>query len=192
MQIAWGDHQVANFTAFDEARTIGAAAVGGSATSNTLGGGEALLASRLCNTDSNGNHTSNDPVDGQYCYAPDSPLWNIPAISAYPYNGSAITIFDSGPDGSADHLGGSAATGTDPPPPSDVPPPDTSANGDPHGYPRKACAAQDQKGAFFDVNGAITGLAGYVTAPTQPLDAGGSLAGPPYFSGGWHGTCSQA
>lgn len=192
MQIAWGDHQVANFTAFDEARTIGAAAVGGSATSNTLGGGEALLASRLCNKDSNGSYTSNDPVDGHYCYAADSPLWNIPAISAYPYDGSAITIFDSGPDGSADHLGGSAAAGTDPPPPSDVPPPDTSANGDPHGYPRKACAAQDQKGAFFDINGAITGLNGYVTAPPQPLSGGGSLAGPPYFSGGWQGTCSQA
>ncbi|HEX4865861.1 MAG TPA: hypothetical protein VFV02_17465, partial [Acidimicrobiales bacterium] len=91
IQIAWGDHQVANFTAFDEARTIGAAAVGGSATSNTLGGGGALLASRLCNTDSKGSYTANDPVDGHYCFAPDSPLWDIPAIAAYPYNGSAIT-----------------------------------------------------------------------------------------------------
>ncbi|HEX4863972.1 MAG TPA: hypothetical protein VFV02_07865, partial [Acidimicrobiales bacterium] len=88
--------------------------------------------------------------------------------------------------------GGSAAAGTDPPPPSDVPPPDTANNGDPHEYPRRACAAQDQKGAFFDINGSVTGLAGYVTAPAQPLAAGGSLAGPPYFSGGWQGTCSQA
>ena len=34
MQIAWGDHQVANITAFDVARTIGAKSVGGPATSN--------------------------------------------------------------------------------------------------------------------------------------------------------------
>ena len=190
MQIAWGDHQVANFTAFDEARTIGAASVGGSATTNNLGGGGALLASRLCNTDVKGDYTANDPVDGQYCYSPDSPLWNIPAISQYPYNGSAITIFDSGPDGVADHLGSSAVTGTDPPPPSDVPPPDTSSNGDPHQYPRRACSAQDQKGAFFDITGEVTGLKGYVTAPPQQLTAGGTLQGPPYFSGGWQGTCS--
>ena len=190
IQIAWGDHQVANFTAFDEARTIGAAAVGGPATSNVLGGGEALLASRLCNTDSKGNYTANDPTDGHYCYAADSPLWNIPDIGAYPYNGSAITIFDSGPDGSADHLGSSAAGGNDPPPPSDVPPPDTSTNGDPHEYPRRACAAQDQKGAFFDISGAVTGVDGYVTAPAQSLASGGTLPGPPYFSGGFQGTCS--
>jgi hypothetical protein len=183
MQIAWGDHQVANFTAFDEARTIGAEAVGGPATSNTLGGGEALLASRLCNRATDGSWTSNDPVDGRYCYQPDSPLWHIPAITSYPYDGSAIVVFDSGPDGVADHLGASAVTGTDPPPPSDIPPPDTPTNGDPHEYPRRTCAAQDQKGAFFNLDG-------YVTTPPQPVASGGALAGPPYFSGGWQGTCS--
>jgi hypothetical protein len=190
IQIGWGDHQVANFTAFDEARTIGAEAVGGPADSNQLGGGEALLASRLCNTDVHGLFTTNDRVDGHYCYAATSPLWGIPPISSYPYDGSAITIFDSGPDGVADHLGGSSAAGTDPPPPSDVPPADTATNGDPHEYPRRTCAAQDQKGAFFDVAAAVTGATGLVTAPLQPLGSGGTLAGPPYFSGGWQGTCS--
>ncbi len=183
MQVAWGDHQVANFTAFDEARTIGAQAVGGPATSDRLGGGEALLASRLCNTDINGRYTTNDPVDGRYCYAADSPLWNITPIRSYPYDGSAIAIFDGGPDGVAGHLGGRAVTGTDPPPPSDIPPPDTSANQDPHEYPRRACAAQDQKGAFFEPGG-------MVTDPLQILAGGGTLAGPPYFSAGWQGTCS--
>jgi hypothetical protein len=190
MQIAWGDHQVANFTAFDEARTIGAAAVGGASTSDTPGSGEALLASRLCNKDAKGNFTVNDPVDGHYCYASDSPLWDLFPITSYPYDGSAIAIFDSGPDGTADHLGGSAVTGTDPPPPSDVPPPDTSSNNDPHEYPRRSCAAQDQKGAFFDINGTVTGFDGYVTAPAQHLSSGATLAGPPYFAGGWQGTCS--
>ena len=182
MQIAWGDHQVANLTAFDEARTIGARAVGGPATSNQLGGGEALLAGRLCSNEPGSN--ANDPVDGNYCYSPDAPLWDIQPISQYPYDGSAIAIFDSGPDGATRY-------GTDPPPPSDVPPPDTSKNQDPHEGPRRSCAAQDQKGAFFDLNGQLTGVGGYVADPAQQLTAGGQLAGPPYFAGGWNGTCAR-
>jgi hypothetical protein len=181
MQVAWGDHQVANITAFDEARTIGARAVGGPATSNQLGSGGAVLASRLCSNEPGTN--ANDPVDGNYCYRPDAPLWDIAPIIHYPYNGSAIAIFDSGPDGASGY-------GTDPPPPSDVPPPDTATNQDPHEGPRRSCAAQDQKGTFFDLNGLITGLHGYVTEPAQQLSAGGQLAGPPYFAGGWNGTCA--
>ena len=180
MQIAWGDHQVANITAEDEARTIGAEAVGGAATSNVLGGGEALLRSRLCNTDVHGAVTGNDPVDSSggvpYCYRPGSPLWGLRPIASYPYDGSALVIYDSGPDGVSPY-------GTDPPPPSDVPPPDTAANRDPHESPRRSCAAQDQKGAFFH-------LAGLVTDPLQELTSGGTLAGPPYFAGGWQGTCA--
>ena len=88
---------------------------------------------------------SNDPVDGNYCYAADSPLWGIPPITSYPYNGSAIAIFDSGPDGDGSRVQHGPAT------PSDVPPPDTSANRDPHEAPRRSCSAQDQKGAFFDM-----------------------------------------
>ncbi|MGH9028433.1 MAG: hypothetical protein ACRDV4_02310, partial [Acidimicrobiales bacterium] len=196
MQIAWGDHQVANVTAFDEARTIGAESVGTAADSNALGGGEAVLAGRLCNTDASGAYTDNDPVDGDYCYAPDAPLWGITPISRYPYDGSAIAIFDSGPDGDG------TAYATDPPPSSDVPPPDTSANLDPHEAPRRTCAAQDMKGTFFDTYGQITGRDGYVTDPHQELTgfvpdySGGALvssktlAGPPYFSAGWQGTCA--
>ncbi len=183
MQIAWGDHQVANFTAFDEARTIGAESVGGPSTSNQLAGGEAILSSRLCSNEPDGN-VANDPVDGNYCYAATSPLWDITPISKYPYNGSAIAIFDSGPDGDG------TAYSTDPPPPSDVPQPDTTLNEDPHEAPRRTCAAQDQKGAFFDIDGAVTGLDGYVTVPPQRLSDGSTLSGPPYFSGGWHGTCA--
>jgi hypothetical protein len=204
MQIAWGDHQVANVTAADEARTIGAEAVGdsgGPTGSDALGGGEALLASRLCST----NAPANDPLDAgygssdphQYCYAPDAPLWGITPIASYPYDGSAIVIFDAGPDGDG------TPYATDPPPPSDLPPPDTSANLDPHEAPRRTCAAQDMKGAFFDTYGLVTGLDGFVTDPPQQLTGlvagyhGQSLvgtatplAGPPYFSGGWWGTCA--
>ena len=181
MQVAWGDHQVANITAFDEARTIGARAVGRPLTSNRLGRGEALLASRLCSNEPGTN--ANDPVDGNYCYHADAPLWDVAPITRYPFNGSAIVVFDSGPDGAT-------RFGTDPPPPSDVPPPDTANNQDPHEGPRRSCAAQDQKGAFFDLNGLITGVRGYVTDPVQRLSAGGQLTGPPYFAGGWNGTCA--
>jgi hypothetical protein len=207
MQIAWGDHQVANITAFDEARTIGAESVGGPATSDTPGGGEAILHSRLCNTAADGQPTANDPVDsrygsttpGEYCYQPDSPLWGITPISSYPYDGSAIAVFDAGPDGSG------TPYGTDPPPPSDLAPPDTTANLDPHEAPRRTCAAQDMKGIFFDVNDQVYSADGYggevEDVPQmllglisdyggQPLSATGTLAGPPYFSGGWHDACA--
>jgi hypothetical protein len=180
MQLAWGDHQVANMTALDEARTIGARAVGKAVSSNTLGGGEVLLASRLCSNEPGSN--ANDPVDGNYCYDAAAPTWGLAPITRYPFDGSALAIFDSGPDGATRY-------GTDPPPPSDVAPPDTSKNQDPHEGPRRSCAAQDQKGAFFDVDGLVTGSDGYVTDPAQTL-SGGQLAGPPYFAGGWNGTCA--
>ncbi|MHB8439068.1 MAG: hypothetical protein ACYDD4_07890, partial [Acidimicrobiales bacterium] len=99
MQIAWGDHQVANITALDEARTIGAFSVGTSTSSNAIGGGEAVLASRLCNVDAAGNTTLNDSVDGAYCWNASSVLWGIEPITSYPFDGSAIEIWDAGPDG---------------------------------------------------------------------------------------------
>jgi hypothetical protein len=70
MQMAWGDHQVANITAEDEARTIGAAG----------------LYPPL--------------EDGRYGpYASSSPFWNVAPIASFPYDGSAITTFDAGPTG---------------------------------------------------------------------------------------------
>jgi hypothetical protein len=174
MQIAWGDHQVANMTAFDEARTIGARAVGVPGSSNKLGSGQALLASRLCSNEPN-NNKANDPVDGNYCYNPSAPLWDILPITHYPFNGSAIEIFDSGPDGAT-------ARGTDPPPPSDVPSPDTTKNQDPHEGPRRACAAQGIKSNFFELGGLVWEL-------PQKLTNGGMIDRPPYFDTGWHGTC---
>jgi hypothetical protein len=175
MQVAWGDHQVANITAFDEARTIGARAVGLPATSDAIGSGDALIASRLCSNEPHGN--ANDPVDGNYCWKASSVFWDLTPISHYPYDGSAIVLFDGGPDGAG------MPYNTDPPPPSDVPQPDTSTNQDPHEGPRRACVAQDQKGAFFHVHG-------LVTEPKQQFTDAHKPAGPPYFDGGWNGTCA--
>ncbi|HWA67826.1 MAG TPA: hypothetical protein VG899_15800 [Mycobacteriales bacterium] len=176
LQVAWGDHQVANITAFDEARTIGARAVGMPATSNRIGSGDALLASRLCSSEPK-HDKANDPTDGNYCWKASSVFWDLKPIRSYPYDGSAIALFDGGPDG---------ATGqftTDPPPPSDVPQPDTTTNQDPHEGPRRACAAQDQKGAFFH-------LGGKVTEPKQSFTDARKPVGPPYFDGGWNSVCS--
>jgi hypothetical protein len=176
-QVAWGDHQVANITAFDEARTIGARAVGMPATSNRIGSGDALIASRLCSHEPK-NNALNDPVDGNYCWKASSVFWNLKPIKRYPYDGSAIVLFDGGPDGAAGQFT------TDPPPPSDIPQPDTNTNQDPHEGPRRACAAQDQKGAFFHSDGKVT-------EPKQTFTNGRKPAGPPYFDGGWNSSCAQ-
>lgn len=149
MQVAWSDHQVTDVAAEDEARSIGAAAIS-----------PAVGASRLCG--------SNDP-GGPYCYQASSPLWGIPAITGFPYGGSAIVFFDAGPAGAGQY-------GTQPPPPADVP---NSTGGDPHEAPRRACAAQQQKSGFLADGGAVT-------EPPQP----DGPAPPPYFSGGWQQTCT--
>lgn len=151
LQMAWGDHQVADITAEDEARTIGAGSPD-----------PPLLSSRLSGTDDPG---------GAFSYDPSSPFWDIPQITSFPYDGSAIVMFDGGPVGATSY-------GTDPPPPSDVP---NRSGNDPHEAPRRACAAQQQKSNFLSVGG-------LVTEPPQP----DGPAPAPYFSGGWQGTCATS
>jgi hypothetical protein len=36
----------------------------------------------------------------------------------------------------------------------------------------------------------VTGMDGFVIDLVQRLSNGVTLSGPPYFSGGWHGTCA--
>ena len=125
MQIAWGDHQVANITAEDEARTIGAGGVD-----------PAVTTSRLCGT--------NDP-GGPYCYESSSVLWGLHPVGSAPYAGSAIVVYDSGPPGADGY-------GTDPPPPSDVP---NFTGDDPHESPRRTCDGQLQKSDFLAAGGMV-------------------------------------
>jgi hypothetical protein len=134
LQVAWGDHQVANVTAETEARTIGAAGLY-----------PPLVSQRY----------------GPYL----DPFWGIPAIGAFPYDGSAITMFDTGP---ADNVTSQGAHGTDPPPTMDVPP---RSGDDPHSGPRYAPCGQDQKDAFLQPGGLVTAPCG----------------GAPYFAFGWDG-----
>jgi len=132
LQAAYGDHQVANITAEDEARTIGAAGLY-----------PPLVSARY----------------GPY----HDVFWSIPAISTFPYDGSAITLFDTGP------VRGVSPDGTDPPPTSDVP---NRSGDDPHEAPRRAPWGQVQKSDFLQVGGLVTN--------PQP-------GGAPYFAWGWDG-----
>jgi hypothetical protein len=68
-------------------------------------------------------------------------LYGIPPIPKYPYKGSGIVIWDSGPGI------------VDPPPFGDLPP---TTGEDPHEHPRSTAAARAQKSRFLnDKDGAI-------------------------------------
>jgi hypothetical protein len=71
-------------------------------------------------------------------------FWGIPAIGAFPYNGSAIEVWDSGPGR------------VQPPPAGNVPPVAGPTNADPHSDPRSTPAAQQQISDFLQPNGAVT------------------------------------
>jgi hypothetical protein len=70
------------------------------------------------------------------------PLWGIPAIPSYPYDGSAIVYWDSG---------------NPPPPPTNLPPRDGE---DPHEKPRRQPSARAQKSAFLRTGGAVIDTCG--------------------------------
>jgi hypothetical protein len=132
LQVAYGDHQVANITAETEARTIGAAGL------------------------------FQPLVSGRYGAYQD-PFWGIPAIGAFPYDGSAINLFDTGP------VRGSNPEGTNPPPTADLP---NRSGQDPHEAPRRAPWGQVQKSDFLRPGGLVTN--------PQP-------GGAPYFAWDWDG-----
>ncbi|HUO74332.1 MAG TPA: hypothetical protein VMU39_26405 [Solirubrobacteraceae bacterium] len=121
MQIAYGDHQVSDYAAAVEARTIGAFVH--------------VPALDL---------TTNRIQDKNMFYG-------IPAIPSYPFGGSAIVIWDSGPG----H--------TQPPPLTDIAPAEISGNPatrDPHEDPRSTVAARTQKSDFLAPNGTVVDVCG--------------------------------
>lgn len=71
-------------------------------------------------------------------------FYGLPAVQHYPFNGSAVEIWDSGPGR------------VQPPPVGNIPPTSASNNNDPHEDPRKTPAAEAQISAFLEPNGAIT------------------------------------
>jgi hypothetical protein len=90
----------------------------------------------------------------------------IPQITAFPYAGSAITLFDTGP---VRTVAAGQHNGTDPPPTSDVP---NRSGEDPHEAPRCAPWGQVQKANFLRPDGLVTN--------PQP-------GGAPYDAWGWDG-----
>jgi hypothetical protein len=114
MQIAYGDHQVSMYAAAVEARTVGASAYQPALDLST-----------------------NRSRDRNLFYG-------LPAIRAFPFSGSGIEIWDSGPG----H--------TQPPPLTNTAPADTAANQDPHQDPRSTPAAQNQVSDFLTPGGMVT------------------------------------
>jgi hypothetical protein len=121
MQIAYGDHQVSQYAAAVEARTIGAQA--------------------------------HEPALDLPARSQDANLfYGIPAIQSYPFDGSAIVIWDDGP-------------GLVPPPPLTNTPP--TLGRDPHGDVRATVAARTQKSAFLSPNGAVVDVCGGLPCHTD-------------------------
>jgi len=115
MQIAYGDHQVSMYAAAVEARTIGASAYQPALDLST-----------------------NRRRDRNLFYG-------LPAISSFPFPGSAIEVWDSG------------AARVKPPPVGNLPPVDNPLNNiDPHPDPRNTPLARQQKSAFLEPGGTIT------------------------------------
>jgi hypothetical protein len=75
-------------------------------------------------------------------------LYGIPAIGGFPYHGSAIVVWDSGPGRVQE------------PPIGNVPPMAGRVNLDPHQDPRNTPAAQTQISDFLEPNGAVVDVCG--------------------------------
>ena len=75
-------------------------------------------------------------------------FYGIPSIRGFPYHGSAIEIWDSGPGR------------VQPPPVGNVPQVADPTNIDPHSDPRNTPAAQQQISDFLEADGAVTDVCG--------------------------------
>jgi hypothetical protein len=78
-----------------------------------------------------------------------NPVYGVPPIESYPFDGSALIMWDIGPP----RMIGTRRVGT-PPPPNENIPPSRDAQ-DPHEYPRRQPAAREQKSAFFAPGGRV-------------------------------------
>ena len=118
MQIAYGDHQVSMYSAATEARTIGVPAHEPALDLSTNRGRDRNL------------------------------FFGIPAIAHYPFGGSALVIWDSGPGR------------VQPPPLANLAPQDTATNHDPHEDVRDTKAARVQKSDFLSPSGSVVDVCG--------------------------------
>jgi hypothetical protein len=126
MMIAYGDHQVSMYAGALEARTVGASAYQPALDLST-----------------------NRARDRNLFYG-------LPTIKKFPFNGSAIEVWDSGPG----H--------TQPPPLGNLAPADTATNQDPHETVRNTPLAREQKSDFLEPNGSVVNVCGGQPCRTSP------------------------
>ena len=81
------------------------------------------------------------------------PLFGIPRITAWPYEGSAVIYYDSGPPRPGDE-------GVVAPPTANVPPRPPEYGRDPHSDPRSDPAARVQKSEFLRIGGQVVDVCG--------------------------------
>ena len=122
MLLSYGDHQVTNWAGDVEARTIGR----------------------------DGNFFAECPNVAANRMVGEWPLWNVPCMASYPFDGSGVVYND---------------TGSDPNPLANVPPVEDDParpvqTHDPHNDPQDTPAIQDQKDGFLQSGGAITDTCG--------------------------------
>ena len=89
-------------------------------------------------------------VDGR---SPWPRLQLIPPIGGFPFGGSAIVFWDTGPVRTV----GTVTEGTTPPPATNTP---NRSGDDPHGNPRATASARIQKSEFLKVGGAVVDVCG--------------------------------
>ena len=75
-----------------------------------------------------------------------TPFYAIPRLTAFPFSGSALVVFDSGPVTAAN------PQGTPLPPAANVPP---AAGQDPHEFPRRTQETRDMKDQFLRIGGRL-------------------------------------
>ena len=86
-----------------------------------------------------------------------TPYFGIPPIGSFPFDGSALVVWDTGPvrDG--------GAAGTDPPPTGEVA---DRGGQDPHGAPRADASNRVQKSEFLKIGGSVVDVCG--SQPCHP------------------------
>ena len=102
---------------------------------------------------------------------PKGPYWGLDKIATFPYTGSALVYYDGGPTS----FTGDEGQGTDRGTLGNLP---NRTGEDPHGYPRRVTAAQQQNLGFFDLGRLFDPCGGVIFA------AGNS----PCYSNGWDGS----
>ena len=83
-------------------------------------------------------------------------FFGLSPITSFPFHGSAIEIWDSGPGA------------VQPPPLANLPPVASATNNDPHETVRNTPAARLQKSEFLEPNGAVFDVCGRQPCHTAP------------------------